>query len=201
MAKLKYTKNELKNQRNALGRFKRYLPTLQLKKTQLQMETRQLEIKLAANTKEISRIHEGLNAWIKLLSEPIDLKKYIWVERVKVNTGNIAGVNIPVIEEIALKQKDYDLRTTPIWLDDAVKVLARLQRLVIEHRNLQEQLHLLTEELRVTSQRVNLFEKVKIPEAQHNIRTIRVFLGNQETVDVARAKLAKKKAYQREAQA
>ena len=38
MAKIKYTKNELKAQKENLKRFTRYLPTLELKKKQLLME-------------------------------------------------------------------------------------------------------------------------------------------------------------------
>ena len=36
--KVKLTKGELKYQRDALAQYQRYLPTLQLKKQQLQME-------------------------------------------------------------------------------------------------------------------------------------------------------------------
>ena len=52
---------------------------------------------------------------------------------------------------------------------------------------------LLEKELRSTSQRVNLFEKVKIPEAKENIRIIGVFLGDQQTAAVVRGKISKKK--------
>ena len=52
---------------------------------------------------------------------------------------------------------------------------------------------LLEAELRTTSQRVNLFEKVKIPEAKENIRIIQVFLGDQQTAAVVRGKISKKK--------
>jgi V/A-type H+-transporting ATPase subunit D len=45
MAGVKLTKNELKKQKDALKRFRRYLPTLQLKKQQLQMVIRQVEVK------------------------------------------------------------------------------------------------------------------------------------------------------------
>ena len=38
MARIKLTKNELKTQKDNLKRFNRYLPTLVLKKQQLQME-------------------------------------------------------------------------------------------------------------------------------------------------------------------
>ena len=37
MAKIKHTKNEMKAQREALNRFERFLPMLQLKKQQLQV--------------------------------------------------------------------------------------------------------------------------------------------------------------------
>ena len=40
---------------------------------------------------------------------------------------------------------------------------------------------------------VNLFEKVKIPEAKENIRIIRIFMGDQQTAAVARSKIAKGK--------
>ena len=58
---------------------------------------------------------------------------------------------------------------------------------------LEKQVELLGKELRTTSQRVNLFEKVKIPEAKENIRIIGVYLGDQQTAAVVRGKISKKK--------
>jgi V/A-type H+-transporting ATPase subunit D len=49
----------------------------------------------------------------------------------------------------------------------------------------------LRDELRTTSQRVNLFEKVKIPETGENIRTIQIYLGDEQTAAVVRGKIAK----------
>ena len=43
MGRIKHTKTELKAQREALRRYERFLPMLQLKKQQLQMELRQIE--------------------------------------------------------------------------------------------------------------------------------------------------------------
>ena len=45
MAKIKLTKNELKIQKDALKMYKRYLPTLTLKKQQLQTEIRSIDAK------------------------------------------------------------------------------------------------------------------------------------------------------------
>ena len=86
-----------------------------------------------------------------------------------------------------------DLFASPPWVDDALDALEKLARLRIEREVLAEQRRLLGEELRTTSQRVNLFEKVKIPESEENIRVIRIFLGDAQTADVARAKIAKRK--------
>jgi V/A-type H+-transporting ATPase subunit D len=69
----------------------------------------------------------------------------------------------------------------------------KIYELLAEMKVLEEQIELLREELRVTSQRVNLFEKVKIPEAKHNIRVIQIFLGDQQTAAVVRGKISKNK--------
>jgi len=81
----------------------------------------------------------------------------------------------------------------PSWLDDAQDVMDSLIRLRTETGILEEQRRLISEELRTTAQRVNLFEKVKIPECRENIRTIKIYLGDEQTAAVARGKLAKKR--------
>ena len=60
------------------------------------------------------------------------------------------------------------------------------------------QVELLGKELRTTSQRVNLFEKVKIPETKENIRRIGIYIGDQQTAAVVRGKIAKKKLANKE---
>ena len=60
-------------------------------------------------------------------------------------------------------------------------------------KTLRQRVTLLERELRATAQRVNLFEKVKIPEAKENIRVIGIYLGDQQTSAVVRGKIAKKK--------
>ncbi len=197
MSKLKYTKNELKAQRDGLTRFERYLPTLLLKKKQLQIEVRQLESRLAEKDSEARQLEESMSAWVKLFSEPFDFVAHLKVAEVRRTTGNIAGVNIPVLQDVIFNRTLPDLLDTPPWVDDALDALERMLRLRAERHVLEEQLRLLDDELRVTSQRVNLFEKVKIPEARNNIRVIRIFLGDQQTAAVARSKIAKGKSIEK----
>ena len=194
MSKIKHTKNELKAQRDALRRFKRYLPTLLLKKQQLQMEMRQLEQRMEEVRGEEERLVTGLAAWLRLFAEPVDLADTVKLVSVRTGTGNIAGVNIPTLQEIEFAPVAVDLYQTPSWLDEGAQAVEQRVRLRIELEILAEQHRLLAEELRTTSQRVNLFEKVKIPECEENIRVIRIFLGDAQTADVARSKLAKSKA-------
>jgi V/A-type H+-transporting ATPase subunit D len=194
MAKIKLTKNELKTQRDALARFNRYLPTLQLKKQQLQMEMRRLDQEILEKRDDEQEARAKLSSWIQLYSEPVDLAPYTEVEALDTSVGNIAGVNIPVLDKLTFKRVIPNLFETNPWIDEGIEVLKHLTRLRIERRILEEQHRLLSEELRTTTQRVNLFEKVKIPEARENIRVIRIFMGDQQTAAVARSKIAKGKS-------
>jgi V/A-type H+-transporting ATPase subunit D len=193
MAKIKFTKNELKAQRDALARFNRYLPTLQLKKQQLQMEMRRLDQQIAEKRDEEQEARAMLGSWIQLFSEPVDLAPFAKVDQLETSFGNIAGVNIPVLEDLTFEHAIPDLFATSPWIDEGIRVLKQLTRLRVERQILEEQHRLLSEELRTTTQRVNLFEKVKIPEARENIRVIRIFMGDQQTAAVARSKIAKGK--------
>ena len=64
MAKIKLTKNELKVQKDLLKMYQRYLPTLTLKKQQLQAEIRTVEIKAKEVRKEKEDLERGFHSWI-----------------------------------------------------------------------------------------------------------------------------------------
>ncbi|MBP5247662.1 MAG: V-type ATP synthase subunit D [Fibrobacter sp.] len=194
MAKVKLTKNALKAERDSLKRYQRYLPTLLLKKQQLQMEMRTLQAKVMAKRDEEDALRKSIAGWIGLYAEPIEWDKYISVKEIRQGEGNIAGVEIPLFDGVDFNVTIPDFFTTPAWLDEGIRSLQGLISLRLERRVLEKQYELLSDELRSTSQRVNLFEKVKIPEAKENIRTINIFLSDQQISGVARSKLAKGKA-------
>ena len=194
MAKIKLTKNALKTERDALKRYQRYLPTLLLKKQQLQIEMRTLQARVMEKREEEDSLRHSIASWISLFAEPVEWNKYISVKELKQGEGNIAGVEIPIFESVDFNITIPDFFTTPAWLDEGIRSLKGLISLRLERRVLEKQYELLSEELRSTTQRVNLFEKVKIPEAKENIRTINIFLSDQQISGVARSKLAKGKA-------
>ena len=205
MAKLKLTKNELKKQKDSLKRFQRYLPTLMLKKQQLQAEIRTTELRIQELLDEKSRLDELFKSWIAVFGEKgIFTPEILKITEVKTGQGNIAGVNIPLFMGAEFAIFPYDLAYNPLWLDTAVEKLKQVFLLDLEARIVEEQRLRLSHELRVTTQRVNLFEKIKIPETRGNIKKIGVYLGDQQTAAVVRGKISKRglvKAAQRSAAA
>lgn len=199
MAKVRLTKNELKKQKDELKRFQRYLPTLQLKKQQLQMVIQQVEREMEELVKQQQSIRDALEKWIAVFSENSTfrdqerIENLVVVQQVTRKQGNIAGVSIPVFDGVVFEPVEYDLLAYPIWVDRAVEVLKEIAELEAHIETLKQQISLLKKELRTTSQRVNLFEKIKIPEAQKNIRTIQIYLGDQQTAEVVRGKISKNK--------
>ncbi len=193
MSKIKLTKNELKKQKDQLKRFQRYLPTLMLKKQLLQMEVRQVELQIEERRLKRQESFDGLLDWVDVFGENIDIAHLVQVKEVILSSINIAGVEISIFQGVVFDQVPYDLMVYPLWIDAGVKKLQELVAFDIELALLEKQAALLAAELRVTSQRVNLFEKVKIPEAKENIRTINIFLGDQQTAAVVRGKMSKRK--------
>ena len=194
MAKIKLTKGELKKQRDVLKQYRRYLPTLQLKKQQLQLEILQQNLALQDIKQALIKKRQAIYSWAGLLAEPqIDIKLFLKLEKIITYLKNIAGVDIPVFERIEFRDKDYDLFLMPLWLDTAIGVSREVIVLNKEILTRQEGANILRQELRVTAQRVNLFEKVKIPQAEENIRLIKIYIGDQLANAVGRSKIAKRK--------
>ena len=194
MAKIKLTKNELKVQKDALKMYQRYLPTMTLKKQQLQSEIRIIEAKAASVRQERENLEKGFSSWIAVFSEESAFPDgIITVSNIRKGTGNIAGVTIPTFEGADFSRGDYDLYETPLWVDIAANHMEKAMSLDLEAEVLDEQVRLLEKELLSTSQRVNLFEKVKIPETQANIKKISIYMADQQVSAVVRSKISKRK--------
>ena len=196
---VKLTKNELKVQKDRLKQFQRYLPTLQLKKQQLQAVVMQVTAQLEQVEQQRRAAVAGLDDWVAVFAEndsfPADkrLETLIRPHHVVCGEENIAGVTVPVFQELSFEEIQYDAADYPLWVDTAAVRLREIARLDALEKTLRRQVELLEQELRSTAQRVNLFEKVKIPEAKENIRVIGIYLGDQQTSAVVRGKIAKKK--------
>jgi V/A-type H+-transporting ATPase subunit D len=201
MAKIRKTKNELKAQKEALERYERFLPTLKLKKAQLIAEIKKIDKEIARIQSEIEATLREIEKWVAVYSEDIDLDEFFEVKDIITSEDNIAGIDIEVFEDIDIEVEDYDLFETPLWIDrgleEIIEQIKRKARIIILRRQKKK----LDRELTITMQRINLFEKVKIPETKENIRIIQIYLDDRQTAEVVRGKISKNKIEQKKEQA
>lgn len=198
MAKIKLTKGELKRQKDDLKRFNHYLPTLLLKKQQLQMQILESKKFLKERMKVMGEIMDKIDKWVNLMADPgIDITEWITPQSIDVEQINIAGANVPEYKDIHFKSRDYDFYEMPLWVDKGIEEIRLFITLMAEVELIKQRIAILEKELRTTSQRVNLFEKVKIPECKDNIRIISIYLGDQQANAVGVSKVAKKKIEQK----
>ena len=125
MAKIKLTKTELKAQTDALKRFQRFLPMLQLKKQQLQAEIAGIAQKADEVTVREQAARAELGTWVGLFAVAGEgvFSDLVKVKAINTGTANIAGVTIPVFKSVETEVKEIDAWATPAWTDDAVKAV------------------------------------------------------------------------------
>jgi len=193
--KLKLTRPELKRQRDALARFERYLPMLKLKQQQLQLTILEVTQKRQAAEEAAETARRRFKAYDRVLGDlaGVNVRELAAPLETKTSTANVAGVTVPVFEGVVFAEPVYSLFATPAWVDRALADLKSLNRRQAEVDVIRRQHDLLHRELVKIIQRVNLFEKVKIPESREAIRRIRIHLGDEMTAAVGRAKIAKAK--------
>jgi len=191
--KIKLSQSELKRQRDALRQYERYLPTLQLKKQQLQLEIVHQHSALQGSKNSLSMKKKSAEEWSQLLIEAPGIEGWLLPKTVITGRKNVAGVDLPVFERAEYDPPEYDLFLVPLWVDRGLEVLREMVSFQEEIKVIETGISILNHELRITTQRVNLFEKVKIPETKEAIRLIKIHLGDQMTGAVGRSKIAKKK--------
>lgn len=160
------------------------------------MEMRKCSAHMVELKKREEEVKRGVADWIALFADD-DAAKYltdsIRVEEIETSVRNIAGIDVPEFKSARFADFDCDLFTTDPWIDDAIEIVKAAISVKAEHTIVERQYELIAQELRTTTQRVNLFEKVKIPESKDNIRVIQIYLGDQQTAAVGRSKIAKRK--------
>ncbi len=192
--KIKLNKNTLREQNQNLKLYLEFLPTLELRKQQLQTELRKLQKLVVEKERVLAETLAGAADWAPMLEKLLpDVQPLVVIEEVETHTGNVAGVKVPVFDQVRFKKVGYSMVGTPLLLDAAVQFFADALAAKEEVKVLLEQQEMLKRELIKTTQRINLYEKVLIPETRENIRKIKVYLGDQQTAAVCRAKIAKGK--------
>lgn len=190
-------KTTLKQQRDQAKTFKQFLPSLDLKRQQLLIAlkaARERLDELDAEMKDFSARLESLYPLLGSSTIPtLKISGLIAVRGVRIETENVVGTHLPIVREVDFGINGYSTMATPFWLDHLVQSLQQMSRLRIEHQVAVRRFELLELAARRITQRVNLFEKVLIPQAEQNIRRIVIFLSDQERAAVVRSKISKGK--------
>lgn len=193
MADVKLTKTELKTQSDALKRYQRYLPTLELKQQQLQLVINTMQTQRQEVAAQLRRITDQIETWVAVFTEPFPFEEQLRIEEIIVDKDNIAGVDVLLFKDIRFSIETYDVLETPFWIERGIVAIEESVKLRIHVALLEDSIRRLQKELQITIQRVNLFDQILIPRTKEHIRRIRIFLGDQQTASVVRGKIAKRK--------
>ena len=199
---LALNKTTLKQQRDQLKTFQRFLPSLDLKRQQLmaalkQARTEQAEIHSQYDTLQ-SRVEQIYPLMGSSTAATRDYASLVRIRDVKIGQQNMLGTTLPVAKAVEFDIATYSRLVTPFWVDLLVENLQQMATLNIKRQVADKRVALLDIAARRIAQRVNLFEKVLIPRADASIRKIVVFLSDQERAAVVRSKIAKRKSANKE---
>ncbi|MBN1988683.1 MAG: V-type ATP synthase subunit D [Bacteroidales bacterium] len=186
-----FNKTSLNDLNKNLKVRQRALPTLKNKESALRMEVKrakdranELDEKLQTRMKDYEYM---VSLWGEF--EP-DL---VSIDDVTLDVIKIAGVRIPVLNEVIFSIKEFSFFSRPFWFTDGVAILKELASIGIEREFYFEKMKLLDHARKKTTQKVNLYEKVQIPGYETAIRKIKRFLEDEENLSKSAMKIVKKR--------
>jgi len=194
MATLSLNKSSLQQQREKLGLFERFLPSLDLKRQQLTTEYKKSVQTLAEAERGAGKASRSLTGLLPILgSATMKLSGLVRIRRVDIGDEDVLGVRLPALKAVEFVTADYSLLATPFWIDDLVTCLKEVATYRIRLHVYRERAALMQSAVRRITQRVNLFDKVLIPNAKRNIARIQIFLSDVGRAAVVTSKIAKGK--------
>lgn len=200
MARLALNKSSLARQTSQLAEYKRFLPSLELKRLQIMAERAKARETAARLDRDYdARFHDLARSLPMLANGQVPLDGLVSLKTAVRGEQNLSGTKLPTLEDIEVETEPYSLLARPHWVDAYVAGMRDLLRLSLERDVAHERIARLIEAEAVISRRVNLFEKVLIPQAERNIRKIRMALADAERDAVVRAKISKRKTAARSA--
>ncbi len=202
MAKIALNKSEMKRQIDKLKTYKKFLPSLDLKRKQIIAQRNKARDQVRILEAELREHEDQICAHFPMLPlSSLNLDGLMKVTSVKIGKENVVGVHLPVFEGYETETTAYGRLATPHWMDPLMTAFSRLLGARLKIKVAEKRLKILEYALQKTTQRLNLFDKVLIPEAQQNIKYIKIYLSDFERASVIQAKIAKGKSEVREANA
>ena len=164
------------------------LPVLEAKETALRLEVKKLSDKVAFLENELKSLMTRFADMTRLWGEMPEL---ISVEKILMSRRLVAGIRVPAIQKIEFKEEPYDIFSLPGWIPGGIEVL---KEIVLKKINIYIQKDVLSQmeiARRKTTQKVNLYKKIQIPEFQEAIHKIKRFLEDEENLSKSSQKILK----------
>ena len=195
--KIQFNKTALAQFKKGLKVRERALPTLKAKETALRLEVKKAKENLVAAQKIFDENSHNLAEFGRLWEEfPDDI---LQIKDVRIAFKKIAGVKIPVLEnvEFALTLDSFFAKSG--WTAAGVGLIKEAAKIAIEIDIAKQRLSTLEYARKKATQKVNLYEKVQIPEYNEAILKIKRFMEDEENLEKSAQKILKDKLTQQEA--
>lgn len=154
--------------------------TIQKQKDELKELKTQLQNRLNALRKDV-----GL--WAEFPLEIFELKN------VEVGVKKVAGVKTPLLQNLEYGIAYFSRFAGPNWLAFGIVELKELTELLSQVEVAEKRLSILEYSLKKTTQKVNLYEKVQIPEYNDAILRIKRYLEDVDNLEKSAQKITKSK--------
>ena len=186
-----FNKTSLQALEKDLKMRQRTLPTLQSKESALRLEVKRAKDEIKALDEEVDRRIKDYDQMLALWGE-FDTS-LIHVDDVRMSIKKIAGVRVPILEEVVYSTKEFSIFSSPKWFADGFNQLKAIADVGIRQEFVRRKVELLDYARKKTTQKVNLFEKVQIPGFQDAIRKIKRFMEDEENLSKSSQKIVKSK--------
>ena len=194
MARLALNKASFTKLNRQLKAYKNFLPSLDLKRRQLLREQAKAKQALADINQQLEELEPLIASDLLMLSnQEIDLTNIVKVVGVDLVEENVMGTRLPKLSKVDIQVRGYALLGRPHWVDRLVEYLKTAVQLRLQLQVAQQRRELLGKAARTITQRVNLFDKVLIPQTQADIKKIQIYLSDAERAAVVNSKIAKRK--------
>lgn len=194
MSQVKLNKSSLSLEQKNLKNYKQFLPSLDLKRQKLLIEKNKAKDEFEKAKQELNTLEKNMGDHYPMIAnKELNFNDLLKIESVKINNENIVGVNVPIFITMKFNIVKYDYFNTPHWFDHFLNDWMKIIEMRIRIKLAEERVQSLEKAVKIVTQRKNLFEKVLIPKSHITIKTIQIFLADNERAGVVRSKIAKKK--------
>ena len=194
--KFQYNKTALQNLRRQLSIREKALPTLKSKEAALRLEVRKITAEIDLLKEEYQMIvkeNQNYNGFWREFPQIVKIRNIISEQK------NIAGVRVAILKNIDFALEQISLFNMPSWIRLAINMFERLMTIQIRIEMTEARLNALAYARKKTTQKVNLYEKVQIPEYRMAIIKIKRYMEDEDNLSKSSQKIVKERNREKEA--